>query len=95
MAQGDNFLKGVGIGIGAAVLVPVVVSALTPIVRPMVRSAFKVGVLGYEKLRETVEEMGEVVDDMVAEVREEMIEAREAEEFAGVDDEPPFQADDR
>ena len=40
----------------------------------------KSGILAYEKLRETVEEFGETVEDMVAEVEEEMIDAEAAAE---------------
>lgn len=80
MARNDDLLKGVAIGIGAAILVPVAIAALLPIVKPLARSAMKSGILAYEKLRETVEEFGETVEDMVAEVEEEMIDAEAVEE---------------
>jgi hypothetical protein len=80
MARNDDLLKGVAIGIGAAILVPVTIAALLPIVKPLARSAMKSGILAYEKLRETVEEFGETVEDMVAEVEEEMIDAEAVEE---------------
>jgi hypothetical protein len=80
MAQNNDLFKGVAIGIGAAILVPVAIAALAPIVKPLARSAMKSGILAYEKLRETVEEFGETVEDMVAEVDEEMIDAEAAEE---------------
>ena len=81
MVRNDDLLKGVAIGIGAAILVPVVIAALVPVVKPLARSAMKSGILAYEKLRETVEEFGETVEDMVAEVEEEMIDAEAAEEI--------------
>jgi hypothetical protein len=80
MARNDDLLKGVAIGIGAAVLVPVVMVALAPVVKPLARSAMKSGILAYERLREAVEEFGETVEDMVAEVEDEMIDAQAAEE---------------
>jgi len=80
MARNDDLLKGVAIGIGAAILVPVVMVALAPVMKPLARSAMKSGILAYERLREAVEEFGETVEDMVAEVEEEMIDAEAAEE---------------
>ena len=71
MARNDDLLKGVAIGLGAVVVVPVVIAALAPVVRPMARSALKAGIWAYERGREKVEEFGETVDDIVAEVEEE------------------------
>jgi hypothetical protein len=56
-----------------------VVSALAPVLRPLARSALKGGILAYEKVRETAAEIAEVVDDLVAEVQEELHEARARE----------------
>mgnify|MGYP003574277578 FL=1 len=75
----SDAMRKVAIGLGISVLVPVVVKVLVPIVRPLARSALKAGILAYEKGRETVAELGEVVDDLVAEVHEELQEARERE----------------
>ena len=80
MARNDDLMKGVALGLGAAVLVPVVIAALAPVVLPMARSALKAGIWAYEKGREKVEEFGETVDDIVAEVEEEMVEAHELDE---------------
>ena len=80
MVRNDDLLKGVAIGIGAAILVPLVIAALAPVVKPLARSAMKSGILAYEKLRESVEAFGETVEDMVAEVEEEMVDAHTAEE---------------
>ena len=78
----SNFLKNptvrnTAIGIGVAILVPVVAKAVAPLVRPVARSALKMGVVTYEKGREAIAEFGEIVDDMVAEVREELRAERE------------------
>ena len=90
MARSDELLRGVAIGLGAAVLVPVALMALAPIVRPVARSALKSVMRAYEKSREAVEELHEVVDDVKAEVEEELREAREGEAPADeVDDDAP------
>jgi hypothetical protein len=78
MVRNDDLVKGVAIGIGAALLVPVVITALVPVVKPIARSIFKAGLMVYEKGRERVEEMGEAVEDMVAEVEDELVESRES-----------------
>jgi hypothetical protein len=83
MAQIDNALdspliKGVLIGVGLAVLVPVAITALAPIARPLVRSALRTGAWAYEKAREGVAEFGELAQDVVAEVQEELRTEQEA-----------------
>ena len=82
MLRNDDLLKGVAIGIGAAILVPVVIATLAPVLKPLARSAMKAGIRIYEKGREGLEEFGETIDDIVAEVEEEMVDAREASEAA-------------
>ena len=92
MVQPNDLLKGdflknptvrnTAIGIGVAILVPIVVKAIAPFVRPVARSALKIGVVTYEKGREAAAEFGEIVDDMVAEVREELRAEREQAEAA-------------
>ena len=78
MARNEDLLKGAALGLGVAVLVPVVVAALMPVIRPMARSALKAGIFAYEKGRETLDGIGETVDDLVAEVEEELVDAHEA-----------------
>ena len=73
----NDVVKNLVIGLGVSILVPIVVNLLVPVVRPLARSTLKGGILVYEKGRETVAEIGEVVDDLVAEVQEELQEARE------------------
>ncbi|MGB5260909.1 MAG: DUF5132 domain-containing protein [Gammaproteobacteria bacterium] len=82
MARNEDLLKGAAIGLGVAVLLPVVVAALMPVIRPMARSALKAGIFAYEKGRETLEGIGETVDDLVAEVEEELVDAREVHGMA-------------
>ena len=61
MARREDVLVGAAIGIGLAVLVPVVVAAAMPIVRPMARSAVKAGMRAYEQGRETLEEWQDLI----------------------------------
>jgi hypothetical protein len=75
MIRNDDLLKGVAIGLGVALAAPVVIAALAPVVKPIARSALKVGIMAYEKGRETLEEIGEAVDDVVAEVEEELFDS--------------------
>lgn len=70
-------VRSTAIAIGVAVLVPIAAKALAPLVRPVARSTVKIGVVAYEKGRETIAEIGEIVEDMVAEVREELRAERE------------------
>lgn len=78
MALGDLFKgdtgKGIAIGLAAAALTPVLVPVVAGVGRPFARAAVKGGLLFYEKSRETAAEMGEVLDDLVAEARSEMEE---------------------
>ena len=46
-------------------------------VRPVARGVLKTGVLAYEKARESAAEFGEFMEDLVAEVQDEMQQARE------------------
>jgi hypothetical protein len=78
--------KGLAVGVLAAVLVPVVLPAVAAVARPLARAAIKGGMVMYEKGREAVAEMGEVVEDLVAEARAE-IEASHADRAAAAADE--------
>lgn len=69
---------GIFLGVGVVLLAPVLLPILGSAVRPLVRRAVKGGMMLYCKGKEAVAEAGEVFDDLVAEVREEM--AREFDE---------------
>jgi hypothetical protein len=71
-----NILGGLAIGIGASVLAPVVIPVVASVVRPLAKAAIKGGCLLYEKGKETVVEVTEVVEDLVAEVKAEMEESQ-------------------
>lgn len=81
MASIDDLLKsdrnkGIAIGLGIAVLAPAAVAAISTIGRPAARAAIKAGLIVYEKGRETAAEVGEVVQDLVAEARAELEDNR-------------------
>ena len=67
--------RGFLMGVTAGLLAPVVVRAAEPVVRV----ALKAGLLAYEKGRETVAELTETVDDVVAEVKADFTKKYNAE----------------
>jgi hypothetical protein len=83
MGLWDDFVKGnvvtgLAIGIGAAVLAPVVVPILASAAKPLTKAAIKGGLALYESGRETFAEVGEVLEDLVAEAQAELAEERKA-----------------
>ncbi|MGD8558702.1 MAG: DUF5132 domain-containing protein [Gammaproteobacteria bacterium] len=75
--------KGVALGIGAAIIAPVVLPVLIKAGRPLTRAAIKSGLLLYDKGRETLAELGEVAEDLVAEARAEI---EQEQQYDNVDD---------
>jgi len=69
-----NILSGLAIGIGAAVLAPVVMPILASAAKPVLKATIKGGLALYDKGRETYAEVAEVVEDVVAEVKAEIAE---------------------
>ena len=59
--------RGIAIGIGLAILAPLVLPTAARAARPLARAAIKTGLLLLEKGRETAAELGEVMEDLVAE----------------------------
>jgi hypothetical protein len=73
----ENFFKsGVGqtlaIGLGVAALAPLVLPVLARAARPAARAAIKSGIIFYERGMEMAAELGEVVDDLIAEARQDV-----------------------
>lgn len=67
-----NAVTGLFIGIGAAIIAPVLMPILASIGRPLAKGAVKGGLMVYEKGREKFAEAGELLEDLVAEARVEM-----------------------
>ena len=72
----NDLTRGIMIGIGAAVLIPVAAIALAPYLKPAARTVLKLGILALEKARETAAEIGETIEDVAAEVQDELRAAR-------------------
>jgi len=73
-----NVVTGLAIGIGAAVLAPAVLPIIAGVAKPVAKAAIKGGLILFEKGKETFAEIGEVVEDLVAEVKAEISEAEKA-----------------
>lgn len=71
-----NILTGLAIGIGASVLAPAVIPVLANVVKPLAKAALKGGIVLYEKGLETFAETKEVVEDLIAEAKSELAEAK-------------------
>lgn len=77
MAGVDDVLKGAVItgavvGIGAVVLAPMIFPIVANISRPLAKSTIKSGMIIFKNGRETIAELVEVFDDLVAEARAEL-----------------------
>jgi DNA-binding protein H-NS len=66
--------KGFALGIGAAILVPIVYELAVTVGRPAAKKLIKTGMKLAEQGMEKVAEAGEHFEDLVAEVREEVDE---------------------
>jgi hypothetical protein len=93
MALFDDMLKsnvftGLAIGVGATVLGPVLLPAAARVAKPMAKSVLKAGLIAFERGRETIAELGEVAEDILAEARAELAQesARAAAKGSGQDD---------
>jgi hypothetical protein len=65
---------GLAVGIGAAILAPIVIPVLTQVGKPLTKAAVKQGILAYEKGKEFFAEATEVFEDIVAEAKAELAE---------------------
>lgn len=67
-----NIIMGLAIGVGTAILAPVVIPMVASIAKPLAKAAIKGGIMLYEKNREFIAEATEVVEDLVAEAKAEL-----------------------
>jgi hypothetical protein len=77
----DDILKngagtGVLVGLGAVILAPVILPVVGSVVKPVAKGAIKLGVMLYERGSETIAEVGEVIEDLVAEAKAEVAAAQ-------------------
>lgn len=74
MALLDDLFKGnvvtaLVVGVGGALLAPLVAPAVTNVLRPAAKAVIKGGLVVYGKGRETVAQLGEATSDIAAEAR--------------------------
>lgn len=67
-----NIVAMLGIGIVAAVLIPIALPAVARAAKPFAKALVKSGIIVFEKGREAVAELGEVMEDVVAEAKAEI-----------------------
>jgi hypothetical protein len=67
-----NVVAVLGIGIVAAVLVPIALPVVARAANPLAKAMVKSGIIVYEKGREAIAELGEVMEDVVAEAKAEI-----------------------
>ena len=80
MALFDDIIEGFGsswvptvlVGIGVALVAPVVVPALAAGMRPLAKAVIRGGIMVYDKGAEALAEAGEQLSHLVAEVRSEI-----------------------
>ncbi|HAZ40801.1 MAG TPA: DUF5132 domain-containing protein [Methylococcaceae bacterium] len=83
----DNLLKnetakGVAIGLGAALVGVAAIPAVIMVGRPLARVAIKSGLLFLEKGREAMAEATESLEDLVAEVKAELVSSHNEAPFS-------------
>ncbi|MDJ0846011.1 DUF5132 domain-containing protein [Crocosphaera sp.] len=76
-AYQENPNRTLAIGVGALILTPVVL----PLLKPVAKATVKTGVILYQKTKGTLAEAGEVMGDIIAEAKAEVI-AEQAEKNA-------------
>ena len=64
--------KGLAIGVAIVALAPLAAPIVAGLAKPIARAAIRTSLIAYEKGREALAEVGEVVEDLVAEARAEL-----------------------
>ena len=79
----SNIVIGLGAAAGATLLAPVLLPVLSSVGRPLAKTILRSGMMLYEKSREVLAGAGEVMEDMIAEVRSEEARLATAGPLAG------------
>jgi hypothetical protein len=79
----NNFVVGITAALAATMIAPVLVPAIKRGGRPLAKTLVRGGIILYEKGREAVASAGEMMEDVVAEVRAENMERAEDETAHG------------
>ena len=76
----ENFVEDLGLPVLAAlVLLPVLIPVAGKIIKPAAKAAIKGGFTLYEKSQGVIAEVGETLEDWVAEAKAELAEVKEQE----------------
>lgn len=86
-----SFFLGAAVAVGAVMLVPGVAAALGRAGRPLARAGLRTGAVAFDEFRKAGAEAYEHVEDIMAELREEMQAQQESEAAADFAD--PAEAD--
>jgi hypothetical protein len=78
--QFEDLLEDLGVpGIAVIVLLPVIVPVVGKVAKPVAKAAIKGGIVLYEKGKGVMTEVGETLEDIIAEAKAEIAEDREQE----------------
>jgi hypothetical protein len=76
----ENVVEDLGVpGIAAIVLLPVLVPVVAGVGKPIAKATIKGGILLYEKGKGVIAEVGETLEDLIAEAKAELAEAETEE----------------
>jgi hypothetical protein len=81
-------VPGVIAGIGAVILAPVVIPVVAGVGKPLAKSVLKGGIVLYEKSKGALAEVGESIEDLVAEAKAEIAEQEQNVEFKSAEPSP-------
>ena len=87
----DLGIPGIAAGLGAVVLAPVLIPAVAKASKPVAKALIKGGIIAYKKSKSAIAETGEVLEDLVAEVKAELAEEELQQSFESAD--PDFEED--
>jgi hypothetical protein len=77
----EDLVEDLGVpGIAAIVLLPVLVPVVAGVGKPLAKATIKGGILLYEKGKGIIAEVGESLEDIVAEAKAELAEGRGVEQ---------------
>ncbi len=85
----DLGIPGIAAGLGAVVLAPVLIPAVAKASKPVAKALIKGGMIAYKKSKSAIAETGEVLEDLVAEVKAELAEEELQQSFELAD--PDFE----
>ena len=76
----EDLVEDLGVtGVAAIVLLPVLIPVVAGVGKPVAKAAIKGGILFYEKGKGVIAEAGESLEDLIAEARAELSEAKSLE----------------